>query len=112
MRVYDPRTGKLVRELAGPGGDLRAVVFSPDGKQLAVAGRNGQVRVWDMPSGAMHLEFAAGAGRIRSLAYLPAGDKIVSAGDGRVITLWDASERRRSLQIRLPRRQGPLDGRL
>ena len=66
VRLYDPDNGAQVRELEGPGTDLRSVVFSPDGQQLAVGGRNGQIRVWSVPAGTIALEIAAGRGRIRT----------------------------------------------
>ncbi len=68
----------------------RAVAYSPDGRHLAAAGRNGQIQVWSVPGGDLELEIAAGIRRIRSLAYLPDGSKLVSAGEGRTVRLFDA----------------------
>ena len=96
--------GRETSELVGPGDDLRCVVFSPDGKQLAVAGRNGQIRVWSMPAGTMQLEIAAGHGRLRTLAYLPDGEKLVSAGDGRIdLAVGHARRARKSASSVAPR---------
>ena len=91
-----------VRKLEGPGVDLRSVVFSPDGMQLAAAGRNGQIRIWNVPSGITALEISATLGRMRTLAYLPQGDMLVSAGESRTISVWDAhtGEQRGALRPR------------
>ena len=78
-------------ELDGPGVDLRSVVFSPDGKQLAAGGRNGQIFAWNLENGTIAVEIAAGARRIRSLAYLGGGELLASAGEGCKVSLWNSA---------------------
>ena len=91
VRIYDTQTNKLIKELVGPGIDLRAVAFSPDGTHLATGGRNGQIRVWSLADAAVTADISAGGRRIRTLAYLADGEKIVSAGEGRTIGIWNSA---------------------
>jgi WD40 repeat protein len=84
--------GEPVRSLAGPCADLRAVCFSPDGKRVAAAGRNGQIRIWNVGSGTMSLEIPGDIDRIRTLAFTADGKQLLSAGEGRWIAIWDAGD--------------------
>src|SRR5215213_7985110 len=38
IRLWEPRTGKLVRRFQGPNQRVYSIAFSPDGKQLASTG--------------------------------------------------------------------------
>src|SRR5262249_44069993 len=46
--VLDAKTGKEVYRFAGFDGRIYGVSFSPDGRLLAAAGRQGAVKVWDL----------------------------------------------------------------
>src|SRR5262245_20291223 len=47
VKIWDARTGELLRSLEGPARTTRrSIVFSPDGQRLLGAGDDGVVRVW------------------------------------------------------------------
>jgi WD40 repeat protein/tRNA A-37 threonylcarbamoyl transferase component Bud32 len=58
---------------------VEAVVFSPDGKQLASAHQDGSLRVWDSASGKALRRIKAYLGRTHGVAYSPDGRLLASA---------------------------------
>ena len=64
---------------------VRAVLFTPDGKQLITAGDDKAIRVWDLPSGRttriLRGEISEGAaGKLYALAISPDGRWLAAAG--------------------------------
>ncbi len=78
---------------------LYCVCYSPDGKQLAVAGKAGIVRVFDTDSWQEVWSVDTGQGEVNGLAFHPDGTRIVSAGDDGTLRIWDAASRAEILQI-------------
>jgi WD40 repeat protein len=75
---------------AGPGG-VRSLAFSPDGKDLVVAGPGGGIKRWDLETGALK-PFASGPSLPGNLAALsPDGRTLATAGPGRFVRLRDAA---------------------
>ena len=48
MKVWDSRTGKLVRSFRGHTGVVTSVAFSPDGRGWSRGSRDHTVKVWDL----------------------------------------------------------------
>ena len=57
IRIWDARTGKLVRSLAGHAYDVNRLAFSPDGNRIASASPNGIVKIWNALDGTLMLTF-------------------------------------------------------
>jgi hypothetical protein len=92
IRLWDAASGKEVRRLPGPPGDMAffALAFSPDGKTLASGCRNGPMRLWEVATGQARLTISGGGDG--TLAFSPDGRTLVDAtpryGD-RSFRLWD-----------------------
>jgi WD40 repeat protein len=109
IHLYEPDTGKELRQLKVPD-MVQALVFSPDGKTLAIRGRSQRVRVWDTETGkelyqlgdvapaqprggvlAVNIKgFAAATPEVRNLAFSPDGKQLATAAAG-TVRLWDAA---------------------
>jgi WD40 repeat protein/tRNA A-37 threonylcarbamoyl transferase component Bud32 len=104
-RVFDTRTGKLLRSLPGHGNDIRALVFAPAsadrpatspatqpslaGKRLIVSvGSLGAIRDWDLGSTAPPRGLSMG-GQVMGLSISPDGKLLAVASSNHTIPLFD-----------------------
>ena len=92
VRLWDPKTGKQLREFSGPAGDqslVLTVAFNPAGDQIASGGSDNFARVWDVPLNTPVREFAAAAGvtrgsrHCRTASSLPARRRTAVSNSGR-----------------------------
>jgi WD40 repeat protein len=80
-----------LRTLAGHGWGVYNAVFSPDGKQLASASRDGTVKLWDVATGTNTRTFVADSLAVKHVAWSPDGKLLASCGNDSVVKLWDAA---------------------
>jgi WD40 repeat protein len=87
--IYDVRTGRRLRALAGhTEWETDACTISPDGKLLASTGTDKQILVWDFATGALRHRFADQPFRVTTLAFSPDSATLACGGD-RTVRLWD-----------------------
>jgi WD40 repeat protein len=74
-----------------PGGVVRALAFSPDGRRLAASGDSGTVTVWDLTTARHPVRVNASAqpGSLAALAFSRDALVAVTAGDAGTVTVWD-----------------------
>jgi WD40 repeat protein len=70
---------------------VRAVAWSPDGKQLATAAEDDRVHLWDALTGNPVLTLRARPGPLVSVAWSPDGMRLAQASAGGQIAVWDAT---------------------
>lgn len=108
--VENAATGKprltIAAEAAGHIGAINAAVISSDGRLLATAGNDGQIRLCDVDGIAFRDQsssdsqdracatFAFDGGFVTSLAFSPAGDWLVAGGQGGVLRVFPAEPSR------------------
>lgn len=68
--------------------DTRTVAFSPNGRWLVAAGRNGVVRMWDLVASGGSRDLPSDGRRVRALAFSPDGRVLAAGGDGPAVRLW------------------------
>jgi WD40 repeat protein/tRNA A-37 threonylcarbamoyl transferase component Bud32 len=103
VKLWDTASGKEVRSLRGHSQRVRCLAFTPDGKQLATAGRDETVRLWDVASGKELIVHRGHTGDIGELAFSPDGQRLASATAQQTIRIWNVrtSQGPRELELRL-----------
>lgn len=71
VKVWNPDTGANTRTLSGLMDHVFAAAISPDGKQVAAGGYDGEVRVWNIADGAVVKAFNASPGYVPPKPPMP-----------------------------------------
>ncbi|MDX6400611.1 MAG: hypothetical protein QOF27_1217 [Gaiellaceae bacterium] len=103
VRLWNPRTGKLVQTLHGHRDEVLSVTFSPDGKRLLSGSRDGDARLWDISTGAATVLRGHG-GPVFDANFSSDGQWIVTAGPT-TAGIWPVATGRLALLLHGP---GPV----
>lgn len=88
IRVWDPATGKRLRQLNHHKSLVTALTYAPNGKTFASASFDKTIAIWDSTSYQLLRELPFGE-RVRSLAFSPSGKLIAGGGDGTKVHVWN-----------------------
>ena len=89
VRLWDAQNGEPRGQLTNHTDLVSAVVFTPDGGQLASASSDGTIRIWNVADHAeLRCLWSSGEG-LPALAMLPDGHTLVTAGSRGSVCLWD-----------------------
>jgi WD40 repeat protein len=93
VRLWDARTGRLLRRLGDPAEQVMAVALSPDGRHVASgggsAGGSGVVRVWDTASGTAVWSTDDHKAEVLAIAYAPDGSSVATAAADGLVKIRD-----------------------
>lgn len=91
-RLYDARSGRLLRSLSGGVGPLSGALFSNDSRLLAAAVTDGSVRIWNVATGRQSIVLPArGRGISRVIGWVDDGRRLLTAAGDGSIRLWQVS---------------------
>jgi WD40 repeat protein len=90
IRIWDRRSGEIVRVLTGHSDYVRSLAWSSDGATLASGDYAGQVRLWDVPTGESRI-LAGHRGEVVKLLFGAGGNSLVSASRDGTVRIWDDS---------------------
>ena len=105
LRIYDAaNVQRTIQEFAHPDG---CVTRSPDGKCLAMGGRDGSVQVQCIGTGETSVLPERHDGSVRHVVYAPNGKTLASVGDDSLM-LWDLVTPRRLARLEVDRWAVPV----
>lgn len=90
-KLWDARTGTLVRTFSGHTDTIINVAFSPDSRQVATGSFDKSVRIWETETGKQIHELRGTEFRVRSLAWSPDGQYVAAGTGDWTIWMWNAS---------------------
>jgi eukaryotic-like serine/threonine-protein kinase len=91
IRLWDARSGEPRGKLTNHTDSVTAVLFTPDGRQLASASQDGTIRIWNAADHAELRCLQSSGEWLKALAILPDGKTLVSGGLGGSVCFWDAA---------------------
>jgi RNA polymerase sigma factor (sigma-70 family) len=93
VRLWDARTGRLLRRLGDPAEQVMAVALSPDGRRVAggggSTGGSGVVRLWDTATGTPVWSTEDHTAEVLAIAYAPDGSSVATAAADGLLKLRD-----------------------
>ncbi len=89
-KLWDVRSGRLLREFKHHTDDVMSARFSRDGLLLVTASRDHDAIIWDVRSGHLLNVLRVHFGNVSDAAFSPSGRWVVTAGPGKA-GLFDAS---------------------
>jgi len=88
-RVWDADRGVCLHVLRGHIGDVRSVVYSPQGDMIATSGSDRTIRVWDAATGVCQQTLTGHSNDITSITFSPKENRVASSSRDTTVRLWD-----------------------
>src|SRR5262249_55305185 len=86
--VYDLDANKPIVTFDKHTDQVNAVVFSPDGRHVASASNDANVKVWEPDTGKEAMALRGHARWVNGVTVSPGGDQLASAGADGTVKIW------------------------
>jgi|GEM_PF-2020241 len=104
VRIWDTKTGELIRTLPQPAARCLTLAFLPGTNRLAVGATDGIVRIWNPLDGERALAQFKHGPQVRFLQVSEDGSGLLTAGRSGAVRLWNSETQERIAE--LPTGQG------
>lgn len=99
IHLWDIATGKEIRQFGEASFGYWAAAFSGDGKTLATAGQDNEIRLWETATGGERLHLSGHAGPINKLIFTDNGRTLISTSSDTTALVWDVTGLRKLAQV-------------
>lgn len=89
VRVWNLKTGKLVRTIEEHPSSVTSISFLPDSEQILTKCGDNTVRQWDLTEGKLKRQLSGHQPQITGFAASPDGSKMAFGDDKGLIVVWD-----------------------
>ncbi len=101
-RIWEVKSGKLMKVLIGHSGNVISSCFSPDGKQILTSSEDNSVRIWETSSGLELKRLGGYTTGVNSVQFSPDNDFIISAFEDSAVRMWDFRTGKPIRKIKIP----------
>jgi WD40 repeat protein len=99
VKIWDARSGRLVKNFYGHKSIVSSAAYSPDGRRIVSASGDGDLVIWDAYTGKKTLTLGGHTNWVWQAAFNPSGDRVVSASADKTLRVWDAQSGKELLRI-------------
>jgi len=85
--------------IASTGAEIYQIRLSPDGRRLAVGGKDAIVRIYEIENRKLEQSIATGQVEVNGVSFSPDGKQIASAGDDGTVRVWNLADSAEALRI-------------
>ena len=89
--LWNTRTGKRLKRIAGKKNRIICLAFSPKGKLLASSGYDKTIRLWDVATGKLSSALEDHDAPVISLVFAPNGMTLASSSADNTVKVWDVA---------------------
>ncbi|MGD0093067.1 MAG: protein kinase, partial [Planctomycetota bacterium] len=88
-KLWDVKTGMVLRTFAGPQGGVWSVAISPDGRQGLASTGDKSIKLWELETGREFQTLRWRQGWFSCVSFSPDGKRALSVNGDNTIKLWD-----------------------
>ncbi len=89
IRIWDLKTGELIRTLTGHAASVVSLDISPDGQTLVSGSFDRTLKLWHIGSGDLIHTFTGHLDSVRAVIFSPDGAQLASGSFDATVRLWD-----------------------